>query len=371
MKRKDLTNRSKTAKPAKRRKKRKPGLLKQPKRKPVREKRSFGFAGALGFPKLIPGGRKDAGQQQGVERAQAAGRGAGRSRLTREGRTPQSVTDRRRRNNWRSVTATTWSIRKFVGSARMLSLSLLICSLVALYLIGENPRFYLSRIDIEGASIIQRSEVVQASRISGTHVFAVEPDLVAEAVGNMPGIVAAQVDLNWPDRLHITIEEDTPILNWRENGRDFWVNREGTLVPAFGQDMNLLTVVANVPSPVQPLPEFDDEGNEIPVAPKLTYLDFVPANLIETALQLDRKLPEIEQLTYAPQTGLQFRDGRGWTAMFGSDGDLVVKLAVYDSIVENLQVRGIVPEYINVAYPQKPVFKPLSGYEAPTEPEEG
>ncbi|HFC11473.1 MAG TPA: FtsQ-type POTRA domain-containing protein, partial [Anaerolineae bacterium] len=209
------------------RRKRKPGLLKQPKRSAKGSKRRVNNTVAGWLPQVLT--RTKGGKQQ-----------------TR--REPlRSIQDRKWRVKLRPLTSTTLNIRRALGSVRILSFSLLLLSVYAIWLIGNNPRFYLSRIEVEGATILQRGEIERASGVVGTHIFAIEPAVSAEQIQQMPGVLSAQVDLVWPDKLHITIEEETPILNWRENGRDYWVNASGTLIPAFGQDMNLLTIVANLP----------------------------------------------------------------------------------------------------------------------------
>lgn len=346
---------SKKRSPTKRRKRR-PGLLKQTKRqrKPKGEKRQFDLAASVGLPKIL--------RRKTVRRQQAS--------PARE-QTVRSVRDRKRRVKFQPFTSMTFNIRQVVASARILSFSLLLLSIYAIWLIGNNPRFYLSRIDIEGATIIQKSEIKRASNAFGTHIFAVEPAVSAELIQQLPGVLTARVDLVWPDRLHITIEEEIPVLNWQENGRDFWVNASGTLIPAFGRDMSLLTIVANVPPVLTQQTagiEHDENGDLVEGAPpKLTYLDFVPLSVIETALGLKQEMPDIDHLEYSLTAGLQFQDTRGWTAKFGSSGDLAAKLNIYEAVVSNTQARGIVPEYINVAQPTKPVFKPLSGYTPPVQ----
>ena len=212
--------------PAKKRKKRKPGLLKQPKRKIDRQR--LDIAATVGLPRLVSREKRE-------------------RQRSRAKRMPQSVKARKRRTTWKPVTTATGVVRRIAASTRLISGALLLLTIYALYLIGNNPRFYMSRIVVDGASILQRDEVIFASGTRGQHIFAIEPAVAAEAISNMPGVVAAQVDLEWPDSLHITIEEDTPVLNWRENGRNYWVNTDGAIIPAFGQDMNLLTIDAQVP----------------------------------------------------------------------------------------------------------------------------
>lgn len=372
--------------PRKKRRKRRPGLQKQTKLKRGKsEKRRFDFAGSINLPGLL---QRDTRPKQ--RQTQAAPAPSTRRKSNRKG-VVQAMQERKRRMELRPMSGPNASVREIVQSARLISFALLVLCIYAIWQIGNNPRFYLSRIEIDGATILQPGDIVSSSGAYGTHVFAIKPDLAAAQVNAMPGVKSAQVDLVWPDRLHITIEEEEPVLNWRENGRDYWVNASGNLIPAFGQDMSLLTVVADVP-PFDPgrytelvldadgiltqveydtsgkpiATYFDEEGEELEIEPlKMTYLDFVPDAVTAMALNLKQERPEIEQLIYSPASGLQFWDSRGWIAKFGAGDDLVTKVNVYEAIVSNMQARGIVPEYVSVVHPTKPVFKPISGYTPP------
>ncbi len=332
-----------TKRTTKKAKKRKPGLQKQPRRKASKQR--VDSAAAVGSPSLTSS--KDRNRK-------------------RKKRMSQSVKARKRRNTFKPVfNVSDWMNSLFLSS-RLVSAILLVMTIYALVMIGRNPRFYLSRIEIDGATILHRDEVIYASGVVGQHIFSVEPAIVADNVRSSPGILSAQVDLQWPDRLYISIVEDKPVLNWRENGRNYWVNTEGAIIPAFGQDMNLLTIESQVPQraaaqvAINPVSGAAAEESET-VSRVNTYLDFVPQELIETAAWLKEQRPEITQLTYTPTDGLQFVAEEGWVAKFGIGGSLMTKMSVYEAIADDLQARGIGVDYINVAHPAKPVYRPKAG----------
>ena len=132
-----------------------------------------------------------------------------------------------------------------------------------------------------------------------------------------------------------------------------------------------MTLRCPPPPPLLPTePEVDEDGNPILAEPQITtYLDFVPTELIETAQWLKQERPDISHLTFTPSEGLQFTSPDGWVAKFGTGGDLMVKMTVYEAIADNLRSRGITAEYINVVHPEKPVFRPISGYTPPPDAE--
>jgi hypothetical protein len=78
---------------------------------------------------------------------------------------------------------------------------------------------------------------------------------------------------------------------------------------------------------------------------------------IAGALQLRSLRPNIELLHYETARGLSYQDGRNWRGYFGTGTDMQVKLAIYETLVENLQQRSIRPRVISVENPQLPYYR--------------
>ena len=91
------------------------------------------------------------------------------------------------------------------------------------------------------------TEVVQASRLAGSHIFAADPSTAAQGImDNVPGVISATVTLNWPNQVMINVMEDSPIAIWVEGSNQFWVTRNGRLVPARSQSLGLLMIQSEV-----------------------------------------------------------------------------------------------------------------------------
>lgn len=280
---------------------------------------------------------------------------------------PQSAGRRRWRNRIRPLQSVTFNIREILYSARWISFALLCACLYAFYLIGANPRFYVNNIDIDGAQLIDTEELIRASSLRGAHIFALEPDKLAADISNFPGILEAEVQLSWPDQLHIAIKEDTPVLRWQEAGESYWVNSQGTLVPAGRSDVELVTVVADLPR--SRLQQFgrDEVGDlavireAVPVS--ATYLEFIPQDVIAAALAIEEEFEDVTTLQFETTAGLQLVDPSGVAVKFGVSGDMALKVAIYRAIAADLQQRGVIAEYIDVSVVDKPVYKPVTPVE--------
>jgi len=273
---------------------------------------------------------------------------------------------RRRRRNQSPVRVPLTSLRQILLSARWLSLGLLALSIYALTLIGMDENFYLTAIPVEGVISVPATEVVQASNLAGSHIFAADPGTAAQQImDNVPGIISAQVTLNWPNQVQITVTEDSPIAIWVEGSNQFWVTRTGRLVPARSASLGLLMIQSEVEgvvaaTAVTATPTADDqtegENAAVVVESAAANMRFLPHDVLAGALQLKQLRPNIDRLYYRPSSGLSYQDGRGWRVFFGTGTDMSQKLVVYETIVEELLAQGLTPQYVSVSNQEKPYY---------------
>ncbi|MCA9955854.1 MAG: FtsQ-type POTRA domain-containing protein [Anaerolineales bacterium] len=278
---------------------------------------------------------------------------------------PKNARRRRRRNQARVKVPMT-GLRQMMLSARWLSLGLLALSIYALTLIGMDENFYLTTIPVEGVISVPATEVVQASNLAGSHIFAADPGTAAQQImDTVPGIISAEVTLNWPNQVQITVTEDSPIAIWVEGSNQFWVTRTGRLVPARSSSLGLLmiqsevegvaaaTAVIATPTADQ---QTDDVDGETAVDSTTANMRFLSHDVLAGALQLKQLRPNIDRLYYRPSSGLSYQDGRGWRVFFGTGTDMSQKLVVYETIVEELLAEGLTPQYVSVSNQEKPYY---------------
>ena len=279
-------------------------------------------------------------------------------------RVPKNARRRRRRNQSR-VHVPLASLRQILLSARWLSLGLLALSIYALTLIGLDENFYLTAIPVEGVISVPATEVVQASHLAGSHIFAANPGLAAqEIMDKVPGVISATVTLNWPNQVLINVTEDSPIAIWVEGSNQFWVTRTGQLIPARSESLGLLMIQSEVTGAVDTAVSTpnsaesetnDGEAVAENGAPS-PNIRFVPQDVLAGALQLKQLRPNIDRLFYRPSSGLSYQDGRGWRVHFGTGIDMTQKLVVYETIVEELLAQGLTPQYVSVSNQEKPYY---------------
>lgn len=249
---------------------------------------------------------------------------------------------KRRRRNKRRYRLPLASLKSVALSARWASILVLAGCIWALFTISRDQSFYLTTIPVEGAQVFSASEIVATSGLANLHVFAADPNEAARRIGEMPGIKSAEVRLEWPNVVTIKVTETEPVALWKQNGRTYWIDQSGRLIPSRAGTNGLLMIESEV-----------DET--------LTDDAYVAQDVLAGALRLRDLRANIDRLNYEPGNGLSYQDGRGWRAFFGSGLNMEQKLAVYETVVDELLARAVTPAYISVRNEAKPYYMASGG----------
>ena len=188
------------------------------------------------------------------------------------------------------------------------------------------------------------------SGLAGMHIFAADSTEAANRIAQVPGIISAVVTLEWPNQVHIQVQEDSPIALWIEGSNQYWVTKNGRLIPARSQTLGLLLIESELP------PKLTEEAVSETKTEQQPDIAFVPQSVLQGALQLRELRPNIEKLYYRPSNGLSYQDDRGWRVYFGTGSDMQQKLVVYETIVDTLLEQGLTPVYVSVSNQEKPYY---------------
>ena len=317
---------------------------------------------------------------------------------------PKTARKRRRRQKTEGVRFGLVALKRIVFSSRWISLGLLALTIFALVIIVQERRFYLTYIPVEGAVTYQPEEIVAASNLAGSHIFAADPSGAAAEIAALPGVISSTVSLKWPNQVYIEIAEEAPVAVWQENGLSFGVTSGGRLIPVGFPITGLLQIIPETSSIAAAAPEgaeedliadeeteiveeapaveedvtldegveegadegvetIDDNANDGEAADSVSAdmelepsIAFVPQEVLQGALKLRELRPNISELYYRPSEGLSYQDGRGWRVHFGTGTDMNQKLVLYETILDDLLTRGINPVYISVSNKYKPYY---------------
>ncbi|NDJ54194.1 MAG: FtsQ-type POTRA domain-containing protein [Chloroflexi bacterium] len=215
-----------------------------------------------------------------------------------------------------------------------------------------NPMFYVTQAEIGGTRYVPANEVFTRSKVANFHVFCVDPDEIAARVLESPNVTHAEVIVAWPARVIILVREREPALVWEDPQGDqvfrYWVDLNGHLMPLREELPGLVRII--------------NEGGSIPFSCPGPACDDPDAVAIDPdvvlgAQHLKTLRSNIDVLYYDPVRGLSYQDGRGWRGYFGVGTDMDYKLVVYETLVEDLEQRGIRPIYIDVSSPEAPFYR--------------
>ncbi|MBN1201657.1 MAG: FtsQ-type POTRA domain-containing protein [Anaerolineae bacterium] len=212
---------------------------------------------------------------------------------------------------------------------------------VVLYLFLTASAFFVNSVAIGGEKYLSREEIFRFSDVAQRHIFWIDPQDVEARLEEVPNIADASVFVGWPpDMMQIIVTEREPALIW-EQGVRVWVDVNGIVMKQREDRPDLLRIV--VPDNTEPI----DVGAR------------VPQTIIQGALQLRSRYPNIDVLLYDSMKGLGYHDGRGWTVWFGTGEEMDVKLLVYNQVVENILAQRIQPGEVVMSDPDRPYYTVL------------
>ena len=223
---------------------------------------------------------------------------------------------------------------------RFLSGLLAISLLVGMIMMTQASLFQVERVQIEGLEYFSESEISQAININGSSIFFINPKMIKEDLRlTYPALSEIDVEVGWPARVLISLEERRPVLAWNWDGHVRWVDNKGVAFEPHHQDLDIVQV------------------NSAMLPPTIQNR-FVDPRIVDTVALLASYIPENVELLFDMDHGLGWQDSRGWIVYFGfNDDDAHEKMKIYQALVEYLGGKRITPRVINVEHVESPYFR--------------
>jgi cell division protein FtsQ len=203
----------------------------------------------------------------------------------------------------------------------------------------EAPQLNVKRITVSGNELIPAGEITAEIDAADTNIFWARRARLARMVRTVPAIKDADVQVRFPDQIHIVVREREPVAIWHSGGQRMFVDVDGFVLRE--SDRLLPTIVARdapVPAPG----------------------DRVDPEAIKVALQVTPRLEALgladAQLEYAPASGVTLVS-RGRRVALGFADNLDAKLDAYRSIRDHLTETQTVAELVDVRFLNRPYFR--------------
>lgn len=219
----------------------------------------------------------------------------------------------------------------------------------AIYLAFTLPYFFVPSATVLGNVRLNRDEITNVLGVVGQSIFTVQPDeLETRLRMNYPELLSAEVKVYLPNHVYVTVSERAPVILWQKGEGYTWIDATGVAFRPRGLEAGLVPVVA-ADEPPAGHPDLTDPLNPPP---------YMQKELVDAILALSPLLPAGSTMTFDSAQGLGWTDPRGWRAAFGTSAhDMPLKIRVYQSLVDSLTARNLIPEYINVVYADAPFYR--------------
>ena len=232
---------------------------------------------------------------------------------------------------------------------RLISFVIAAACLSAMLLMANFDNFLVHDAEISGNQRITSEEINNALGIAGQPAAFLEPaQIQSNILAAFPDISDAQISINFPNSVVISVTERTPVAAWQQNGQTLWIDAAGYSFQPRGDVTGLPIVTANG-APPTPTADPDKPAN---------LQAFMAVDLSEAIGNLSTQLPEGATLIFDPQYGLGWSDPKGWKVYFGySVNDANQKVKVYEAMLAYLSAKNIQPKMIDVEYPSAPYYR--------------
>lgn len=211
--------------------------------------------------------------------------------------------------------------------------------------------FAVQKVDISGTKFSDPYQIINGLDVMDQPLLTLDRKQIRlNILASYPEVKDAIVKPEFPNKLNVQIIERVPIAEWHQDGEVVWIDSDGYSFQPTTQNASLPIVDALSPAPIPG----EIEGQDLIGARPYIFPQL--ASAIQTVA---RMLPEGTTITYTAEDGLSWIDPLGgWQVLYGkTDGNNDEKMAVYNTLVDDLTQKGIVPTVISVEYPSNPSYK--------------
>jgi cell division protein FtsQ len=249
---------------------------------------------------------------------------------------------------------------------RLLSGFIVIVLAIFLALILLAPEFRVGTPEIAGLHRLSVSDLDSVLQLSARPIFLIDPKGVeTEIQALFPEFANISVKVDFPAKLMITVSERQPILAWQYGDFISWIDSEGYIFPARGQEGDpLFTIYADTAPPLIPVPEEEVQNpdeqidqNNVSLTQDQKRLPVDP-EILRAITILQQKMPTLTALSYNQWDGFGWQDENNWNVYLGFNlDDLDQKLIIYQAIKDMLLKQGIQPSMVSVAHIHAPFYR--------------
>jgi cell division septal protein FtsQ len=239
---------------------------------------------------------------------------------------------------------------------RLISGVMVVGLVFMLYFLWNSPTFRVNVAQITGLQRLSGQDVNTVLNITGKPIFQLNTaQLEDQLTQAFPEFSSVSVQIGFPNEVSVSVDERTPILTWKQDGRTVLVDPNGFAFPQrelTGGAPSLVIEASGPPPALQPaVPEAAGSENIDQQA------QFIPVEMVSAILSMSAVAPANSTLIYNKDHGLGWKDAQGWEAYLGDVHDIDMKLKVYQALVKQLKKDRLKPVLISVEYVHNPYYR--------------
>jgi len=241
-----------------------------------------------------------------------------------------------------------------------------------LYQLWNSPGYRVDAAQVSDLQYVTSSDINMALGIVGQPIFTIDPPQIqADLLAAFPELTAAEVQVEFPNTVAITVTGRLPVMVWQQDGKSYLVDKDGWTFPVRHETAtgNLPVVEATGKPPGVTLPDRPETsiqdlidskvtGKPLPTALAPTQANLLlSTSMVKSILLVADQAPAGARLIYDPAHGLGWKDRRGWDVYLGNEQEIEIKLSIYRSILDSLKGSENRPVMISVEYVHAPYYR--------------
>ena len=230
--------------------------------------------------------------------------------------------------------------------SKLVSLLMLIGVAAALYTFQEDESFFVYRENVAfvNTGYLTNEELYEYCDIESWSVLWIDPDMIRQQVLAHPYVADAQVHVQWPAYVTVTVDEVEPIARWSTPENDYWVLADSRVLLQRSESF----------APQVTIVDPESAAGE----PSTGGTMRLQQSLLETALVLVERLPGLETLRYNRTHGLNFGIPDTQTWIYWGDGRRFdEKWMALQSALPDIESDRSANQTFSVIAPNRPYFR--------------
>jgi cell division septal protein FtsQ len=220
-----------------------------------------------------------------------------------------------------------------------LAIAVLLMIAIAWY---NGPAWRISAIEVRNNDAVPVEQIIGASGLQGEHYQFADLSGAAARVDELPGVEGAEVTCSWfwSTSCQIAVQPAQPLALWQSPLGNVWTDFEGKVQRAPEQLSARLSIrVEDGPAPAIGVP--------------------LDAGMLRALTELSAGQPQLKRLYYSQEFGLMIEGDRGARIRLGSgesDGAILEKFRLAQTLSAQLRDKGVTPRIIDVRYIKAPYY---------------